>query len=191
MDLTARFLPKPVANVDGSGCRMSISVARGGINTTPSNSSRRAPAPKPCFGLQVHEKYAQLNLVSAERCARALGTRVKRSAIQFHHEVTKQHLWSRFRVDVLISTGSEDGASSPERSACPPLRAETLPAAVLESVTAKIRAGLDRCVTSEITASRFAHPADPWPWVALPCEGLVYTARGCTNRPGKRKPSGG
>ena len=44
----------------------------------------------------MHEKYAELKLASAERCAKALGARVKRSEIQFHHEVTNQYLWSLF-----------------------------------------------------------------------------------------------
>jgi len=45
------------------------------------------------LGAQVHEKYAELKLASAERCPKALGARVKRSEIQFHHEVTNQYLW--------------------------------------------------------------------------------------------------
>ncbi len=44
----------------------------------------------------VHEKYAGLKQASADRCARSLGTRIKRSEIQFHHEVTNQYLWSQF-----------------------------------------------------------------------------------------------
>ena len=48
------------------------------------------------LGDQVHEKYAELKLASAERCAKALGARVKRSEIQFHHEVTNQYLWGQF-----------------------------------------------------------------------------------------------
>jgi len=47
-------------------------------------------------GEEVHGKYADLKLASAERCPKALGTRVKRSEIQFHHEVTNQFLWSQF-----------------------------------------------------------------------------------------------
>ncbi len=47
-------------------------------------------------GEEVHSKYADLKLASAERCPKALGTRVKRSEIQFHHEVTNQYLWSQF-----------------------------------------------------------------------------------------------
>ncbi len=48
------------------------------------------------LGADVHEKYAELKLASAERCAKALGSRVKRAEIQFHHEVTNQYLWSQF-----------------------------------------------------------------------------------------------
>ena len=48
------------------------------------------------LGADVHEKYAELKLAAAERCPKALGSRVKRSEIQFHHEVTNQYLWGQF-----------------------------------------------------------------------------------------------
>ncbi len=48
------------------------------------------------MGEEVHGKFADLKLASAERCPKALGTKVKRSEIQFHHEVTNQYLWSQF-----------------------------------------------------------------------------------------------
>jgi glutamine synthetase len=48
------------------------------------------------LGAQVHEKYAELKLATAERCAKALGGIVKASEIQFHHEVTNQFLWNQF-----------------------------------------------------------------------------------------------
>jgi glutamine synthetase len=48
------------------------------------------------LGEQVHEKYAELKLASAERCPKALGAIIKRSEIQFHHEVTNQYLWGQF-----------------------------------------------------------------------------------------------
>jgi glutamine synthetase len=51
---------------------------------------------KKLFGETVHTKYAELKLASAERCPKALGTRVKRSEIQFHHDVTNQYLWNQF-----------------------------------------------------------------------------------------------
>jgi len=48
------------------------------------------------LGEEVHEKYADVKLLAAERSAKALGTRIKRSEIIFHHEVTNQYLWSQF-----------------------------------------------------------------------------------------------
>ncbi len=48
------------------------------------------------LGADVHEKFAELKLLTAERCPKALGSRIKRSEIQFHHEVTNQYLWSQF-----------------------------------------------------------------------------------------------
>ena len=48
------------------------------------------------LGDAVHEKYAEQKLNSAERCPKALGSRIKRSEIVFHHEVTNQYLWSQF-----------------------------------------------------------------------------------------------
>jgi glutamine synthetase len=34
--------------------------------------------------------------LSADRCPKALGSVIKTSEVQFHHEVTNQYLWSRF-----------------------------------------------------------------------------------------------
>jgi glutamine synthetase len=48
------------------------------------------------MGEEVHAKFAELKSAAADRCPRALGSRVKRSEIQFHHEVTNQYLWSQF-----------------------------------------------------------------------------------------------
>jgi len=48
------------------------------------------------LGAEVHEKYAEVKLAAAERSPKALGTRIKRSEIIFHHEVTNQYLWSQF-----------------------------------------------------------------------------------------------
>ncbi len=48
------------------------------------------------LGDQVHEKFAEVKAMQADRCPKALGSRIKRAEIQFHHEVTNQHLWSRF-----------------------------------------------------------------------------------------------
>jgi glutamine synthetase len=44
----------------------------------------------------VHEKYAGAKLAAADRSPKALGSRIKRSEVMFHHEVTNQFLWSQF-----------------------------------------------------------------------------------------------
>jgi glutamine synthetase len=51
---------------------------------------------KELLGEEVHGKYADLKEASADRCPRRLGTVVKPSEIQFHHEVTNQYLWNQF-----------------------------------------------------------------------------------------------
>jgi glutamine synthetase len=48
------------------------------------------------LGDAVHKRYADLKLMSAERCPKALGAQIKVPEIQFHHEVTNQYLWSMF-----------------------------------------------------------------------------------------------
>ncbi len=48
------------------------------------------------LGPQVHEKYAELKSAAADRSPKALGSRVKRGEVIFHHEVTNQYLWSLF-----------------------------------------------------------------------------------------------
>ncbi|HEU4952197.1 MAG TPA: glutamine synthetase family protein [Holophagaceae bacterium] len=48
------------------------------------------------LGEGVHEKFADIKLAQAERCPKALGTRVKEGEIMFHHEVTNQYLWNQF-----------------------------------------------------------------------------------------------
>ena len=48
------------------------------------------------LGEEVHARYADLKLASAERCPKALGSQIKISEVQFHHEVTNQYLWSKF-----------------------------------------------------------------------------------------------
>jgi glutamine synthetase len=48
------------------------------------------------LGEQVHKRYADLKLSSADRCPKALGSYIKVPEIQFHHEVTNQYLWSKF-----------------------------------------------------------------------------------------------
>ena len=51
---------------------------------------------KELLGADVHEKFGELKEAAADRCPRALGSRVKRGEIMFHHEVTNQFLWSKF-----------------------------------------------------------------------------------------------
>jgi glutamine synthetase len=48
------------------------------------------------LGEAVHERYADAKMMSADRCPKALGSLIKISEVQFHHEVTNQHLWSIF-----------------------------------------------------------------------------------------------
>lgn len=51
---------------------------------------------KEIFGERVHERFAELKSASADRCPKALGTRVKVAEVQYHHEVTNQTLWNDF-----------------------------------------------------------------------------------------------
>ena len=51
---------------------------------------------KSILGEAVRDKYAELKLASAERCPKALGSNIKQSEIQFHHEITNQYLWNQF-----------------------------------------------------------------------------------------------
>ena len=48
------------------------------------------------LGADVKERYADLKQASADRCPRLLGTVVKPSEVQFHHEVYNQLLWGQF-----------------------------------------------------------------------------------------------
>ena len=48
------------------------------------------------MGEEVHAKFAEIKLMQAERCPKALGALIKASEIQFHHEVTNQYLWAQF-----------------------------------------------------------------------------------------------
>lgn len=57
---------------------------------------KASPFAASLLGEDVHSKYAELKLASAERCPKQLGTVVKSSEIQFHHEVTNQYLWNQF-----------------------------------------------------------------------------------------------
>ncbi len=51
---------------------------------------------KEMLGAQSHAKYHDLKEMSAHRCPRELGNRIKRAEISFHHEVTNQMLWNNF-----------------------------------------------------------------------------------------------
>ena len=51
---------------------------------------------KTMFSEAVRERYVDLKKGSADRCPRLLGTVVKPSEIQFHHEVYNQYLWNQF-----------------------------------------------------------------------------------------------
>ncbi|MEG9432621.1 glutamine synthetase family protein [Terriglobus sp. ADX1] len=48
------------------------------------------------LGADVKERFAELKKASADRCPRLLGTVVKGSEVQFHHEVYNQLLWGQF-----------------------------------------------------------------------------------------------
>ena len=48
------------------------------------------------IGNENKEKIIERKLAAANRSPRELGTRVKRSEIVFHHEVTNQYLWAQF-----------------------------------------------------------------------------------------------
>ncbi len=48
------------------------------------------------LGEDVKGRYADLKQASADRCPRLLGTTVKPSEVQFHHEVYNQFLWNQF-----------------------------------------------------------------------------------------------
>ncbi len=48
------------------------------------------------LGKDVKERYAELKQASADRCPRLLGTIVKASEVQFHHDVYNQLLWGQF-----------------------------------------------------------------------------------------------
>jgi glutamine synthetase len=51
---------------------------------------------KGLLGEDIHEKFADLKLGSAQRCPAKLGTIVKKPEVQFHHEVYNQYLWNKF-----------------------------------------------------------------------------------------------
>ncbi|HQX62851.1 MAG TPA: hypothetical protein PK593_05255, partial [Thermomicrobiales bacterium] len=48
------------------------------------------------LGPEVRDRFGELKKAVAVRSPRALGTMIKTGEIQFHHEVTNQHLWRLF-----------------------------------------------------------------------------------------------
>ena len=48
------------------------------------------------LGADVKARYADLKQASADRCPRLLGTVVKATEVQYHHEVYNQFLWNLF-----------------------------------------------------------------------------------------------
>jgi glutamine synthetase len=48
------------------------------------------------LGDEVHQRFVDAKVASADRCPKALGSRIKTAEVQFHHEVTNQYLWSQF-----------------------------------------------------------------------------------------------
>jgi glutamine synthetase len=48
------------------------------------------------LGEDVHSKFAEVKQLQADRCPKALGSVIKTSEVQFHHEVTNQYLWNIF-----------------------------------------------------------------------------------------------
>ena len=48
------------------------------------------------LGESVQTRFADLKMMQAERCPKALGNQIKTAEVQFHHEVTNQYLWNKF-----------------------------------------------------------------------------------------------
>jgi glutamine synthetase len=48
------------------------------------------------LGAEVHQRYVDVKAAQADRCPKALGSRIKTAEVQFHHEVTNQYLWNEF-----------------------------------------------------------------------------------------------
>jgi glutamine synthetase len=57
---------------------------------------RKAEWTTKLLGDEVKQRYADLKQASADRCPRLLGTIVKPSEVQFHHDVYNQLLWGQF-----------------------------------------------------------------------------------------------
>lgn len=56
----------------------------------------RSPLVKRFMGADVADKFSGLKKASADRCPRLLGSLIKPSEVQFHHEVYNQSLWNIF-----------------------------------------------------------------------------------------------
>ena len=63
---------------------------------TAIDNFRNAPWTTKLLGEDVKARFADLKQASADRCPRLLGTYVKPSEVQFHHEVYNQFLWNQF-----------------------------------------------------------------------------------------------
>ncbi|MGA2360121.1 MAG: glutamine synthetase, partial [Terriglobales bacterium] len=63
---------------------------------TAIDNFRKAQWTTKLLGEDVKGRYADLKQASADRCPRLLGTIVKPSEVQFHHEVYNQYLWNEF-----------------------------------------------------------------------------------------------
>jgi glutamine synthetase len=59
-------------------------------------SFKRSKLTSDIFGEESKEKYIELKQRVADMCPKALGTKVKRSEVIYHHEVTNQLLWNEF-----------------------------------------------------------------------------------------------
>ncbi len=85
-----------------TGLEGPLAPATGEIRTLPDNIyDAIRPFQASAFvagalGADVQTKYAELKEASADRCPRKLGSLIKRSEVQFHHEVTNQYLWNIF-----------------------------------------------------------------------------------------------
>jgi glutamine synthetase len=51
---------------------------------------------KKAFGVENHQKYAELKRAVAERSPKLLGSFVKKSEVLYHHDVYNQILWNNF-----------------------------------------------------------------------------------------------
>ncbi|QEE29777.1 glutamine synthetase [Terriglobus albidus] len=63
---------------------------------TALDNFRNAEWTSTLLGEDVKARYADLKQASADRCPRLLGTIVKSSEVQFHHDVYNQLLWGQF-----------------------------------------------------------------------------------------------